>query len=139
MGNLGLVGDVVVVKTEAIAGSVNALVVDHLAHLRLRAWCLDPNPRGKRRPGRKVWTRIRGDAIPRPHGVTQVVPWGTIAVRDRLTVESSRPERFGISRIHAFLQPLPLRPEPVDVAMEEVEQGIPRRHFEVLHESREAH
>src|SRR4030095_12849283 len=95
-----------------------ALVVEAVLHPRL--WARSIHARrcrhGSRRGGR--WALAAGDAVPWPHRVRKVVA-------DR--VERTAVVRRGLRWIEAAELPLPFRPEPVHVAVQQEEQRVARR------------
>src|SRR5215213_565414 len=70
---------------------------------------------------RIVRPRKAGDVVPGPHRVQQVVAdIGVGSGRGGTTEE----ERVRLRAVEPVVEPLPTSPQPVDVAVEEEEQGI---------------
>ena len=104
---------------------MDTLIVDHGTDGRLRTR-RGGRVRHRKGPARSgIRTFASSDSVPRPHRVLQVMADPRVAARAPVT---RCRECVDLVWIEPALEPLPLRPQPIDVGMEHEEEGIPDRH-----------
>src|SRR5580704_16385969 len=100
-----------------MGAAVHGLVVDHTTNRGGWAGSRGYRRRRQRPAWRGAGTRAGGDAVPGPHRVAQIVA----GIHRRPVIK-----RVGIGIQVSLVEPLPFGPEPIDIAVQEKEQGIAR-------------